>query len=215
MPAFAPTLHPRDPADNTRARVAVRTDGTSGFLFMNNYVRQLEMPARPGFQAAAKLPGDTQIIPAKPINILANSYFCWPFQLPLGAGTLRYSTAQLLTHLQTSTGEVVVFCNIPGIPSEFAFDRAHLSSILSSHATISWTSSAVRVNSLNPGMNSTIEVADDRGHKVTILLLPKEQAEQTTVLHTGKQDYLLMTRSSVLFDGSHFACAPRKQQTSR
>jgi beta-galactosidase len=50
MPAFAPTIHTRDAADTTAPRVAVRTNGTSGFIFVNNYVRQLPKPPPPQLQ---------------------------------------------------------------------------------------------------------------------------------------------------------------------
>jgi hypothetical protein len=51
-------------------------------------------------------------------------------------------------------------------------------------------------------MNSTIELTDRDGAKITILLLTQEQAEETTLLRIGREDHLILSASSVLFDGS-------------
>ena len=48
---------PTGPGDFSVPRVAARTFGNSGFLFVNNHVREYSMPARPNFQVTIKLPG--------------------------------------------------------------------------------------------------------------------------------------------------------------
>lgn len=55
MPPIPPAIQPKDPADMSVARAAVRSKDGRGFLLVNNYVRQSEMPARQDFQATVRL----------------------------------------------------------------------------------------------------------------------------------------------------------------
>jgi len=202
MAAFAPSRHTRDAADTSTPRVAARTDGSSGFVFVNNYVRQLAMPARPGFQVRVKLPTGELTIPAKPVDVPANSYFAWPFNLSLGDAKLKYSTAQLLTRLNTPNGRLVVFYAIPGIAPEFAIDAHSLRNLSASKARTTRTDNTIRIDGLTPGMNSTFELTDDHGAKTTVLLLTKDQAEQSTIFPIAGSEHLVLSASSLLFDGT-------------
>ena len=202
MPAYAPTPHTRNPADTSTARVAVRTDGHSGFVFVNNYVRQLSMPARPGFQVQVKLPTGTVAVPATPVDIPANTYFAWPFNLPLGTATLQWSTAQLLTRLDTPEGPLVVFSAIPGIPAQFALDPHTVKSITAIGGKTVRTPTAITVTDRNPGIDCKIKVTDTSGATTTLLILTRQMAEQTTLLHIGTEDHLALTPSTLLFDGT-------------
>jgi hypothetical protein len=201
MPAFAPAKRTRDAADTVTPRVAVRTDGRSGFVFVNNHVRQLAMPDRPGFQVRIKLPGGEMLLPEQPVTVPADRYFAWPFNLRLGAGILRYSTAQLFTQVDTPSGKLVVFFAIPGIEPEFSFESASLKELSAPAASVSHAGPSTLVSKLHPGENSTIQLTDRSGARVTLLLFSQPEAEDTAVLHIGSSDYLARTTSSVFFDG--------------
>ena len=203
MPAFSPTRHTRDAADTSTPRVAVRSNGTSGFLFVNNYVRQLPMPARPNFQVAVNLPTGNISVPSKPIDIPANTYFAWPFNLTLGRARLQYSTAQLLTRLDTPNGKLVVFFALPSIPAEFSFDSKSVESVTSSTGKTIRNNGSLTLSNPEPGMNSTITVTDTARAKTTLLLLTQQQAEQTGLIETPNGSHLALSSSTVFFDGTN------------
>lgn len=113
LQSYAPKLLPTGPADFAAPRVSVRTDGSSGFVFLNNYVRGYSMPPRSGTQITVKLTGSTIKIPATPIDIPAGAYFIWPFHLDLGVASLRYSTAQLFTRVRNGAEETWFFERFP------------------------------------------------------------------------------------------------------
>jgi hypothetical protein len=200
MPAFAPANHVRDAADTADPRVAVRTDGSAGFLFVDNYVRQLAMPAKPGFQTHIKLAGGELSIPAQPVTIPADTYFAWPFNLSFGQLRLKYATAQLLTQLETPAGKLVVFFAIPGIAPEFSFDAA--------------TSPQALIEPV-PGLDSTFQLADASGAKTTFLVLTEAEAEQAAVLQISGEEHLVLSASDVFFDGSaiHLRSTASPRQT--
>ena len=201
MAAFAPAMQPRDAADTTTPRIAVRSDGSSGFIFVNNYVRQLAMPARPGFQVKVRLAGGELRVPAKAIDVPANTYFVWPFQLALDRAKLRYSTAQLLTRLDVPGGKLVVFFAVPGVAPEFCFDATTLGSISAPGAVVLRSNGIVMVSKLEPGMNAKFELTDSADAKTTVLLLTQQQAEQTNLLRIANADHLALSASSLFFDG--------------
>ncbi len=109
--------------DSETLRWAVRSDGKSGFLFVNNYQRGLEMPAKEGAQFALTLPGEKEAVrfPEKGMTVPANGAFFIPFNMPVEGNTLRYATAQPVCQLKEGNKTTMVFAEIPGVPAEFAF----------------------------------------------------------------------------------------------
>lgn len=127
MPAYKPDLVPAGPEDLGPLRWSVRTDGKSGFLFANNYVRETAMPARPQVQFSVSLPGGrTAKLPGVPIDIPSGAYFAWPFGLDLGGVPLRYGTAQLMARVPGAAGESFVFVCIRGVRCELALEGQNL-----------------------------------------------------------------------------------------
>jgi beta-galactosidase len=201
MPAFAPARRPSDAADTTIPRVAVRTNGKSGFIFVNNYVRQLSTPARPGFQVQINLPGGQALVPAHPVDVPAGAYFVWPFNMAIGRAKLNSSTAQLLTRLDTPAGRLFIFFAIPGIAPEFSFDASTIRNLWAPHAAIQQSPGVTSVTRLTPGLNAAIEVTDSSGVNSKLLVLTQQQAEETTLFRVDGRDHLALSASSMFFDG--------------
>jgi hypothetical protein len=211
MPATVPTgtaqkTIEQAAADNSHARVAVRTDGASGFLFVNNYVRQLEMPARPGFQVSVQLAGGELRLPDRPVDLPANSYFFWPFNLALGSARLRSTTAQLLTRLDDSSPDgsqrsTLVFFALPGIEPEFCFDAATLRTLDAKGGHVEKLNGLWRVDHLQPGLETALHLTDSHGKPFTILLLTESQAEHTSVVRIHQRGVLALTDSDLFQDG--------------
>ena len=64
MPVRLPSVRPESGSDTRTLRWSVRSDGTTGFLFVNNYQRLQPMPAKEDVQFELQLTGDTLRIPA-------------------------------------------------------------------------------------------------------------------------------------------------------
>jgi len=206
MTAIGPAMHASGPIDaasanTSSARVAIRTDGARGFVFGNNYVRQLAMPERPAFQVRVKLPSGELQIPRHPIDVPAGAYFLWPFNLGMEDARLRYSTAQPLTEFDTKQlGHLFVFFCVPGILPEFSFDPATVKRIDAAGARISRTPSAWLVDQIKGGLNTTIRIIDASGKLSTVLLLTRDQAEHCAILRSGQRRLLALTNSDIFQD---------------
>ena len=205
MAAYPPDKTPKNAADASLARVMLRANGNRGFLFVNNCVRKLDMPERRAFQVSIKLPSGSVVLPRAPIDIPANSYFIWPLNLDLGAGTLQYSTAQLLTRLESNGETTYFFFAIPGLRAEFAFDAASIASVSASSGTVSRTENSIVVDNPEPGKQTVLQVAGKNGRKVRILLLSEAQAEQFWRVSCGDKSTVLLSRADVFAgaDGVH------------
>ena len=179
MTPYPPDKMPKDAADAGIARVMLRASGNRGFLFVNNYVRKLDMPQRHGFQVNIELPSGPIHLPSAPVDIPANSHFIWPVNLDLGGvGNLLYSTAQVLYRLDSNQERTYFFFAIPGLRPEFAFDPATVASVRATSGTVSRTDGSILVQDSQPGKESLLQVLGKNGRKSRIVLLTQAEAEQ-------------------------------------
>ncbi len=94
MDAVIPAGSPRDPEDTLTLRTAVRTDGKSGFLFINNYQRRRKMKKHENVCLCA---GDVRF---PPTDILPGEYLFFPFHMALGETELISAEATPLCRLR-------------------------------------------------------------------------------------------------------------------
>ena len=208
MNAFLPDQTPKNAADSDVLRSAVRTNGEGGFVFINNYVHNLSMPERKNVSFRIRLPKQTIQLPRKPVNIQPGAYLIWPFNLLMGAegsksqARLVYSTAQLVTKLDTSDSVYYVFFAIPGIAPEFAFDEKTIGKVTSNGATQISENGNLYVEGLKPGTSDAITISSDSGKAIRILLLSETQAEDLWQIQMNGGRHLLLSGADVFCDES-------------
>jgi beta-galactosidase len=200
MPSFAPDRVPSGPSDFSMARVAVRTNGTGGFLFFNNYVRYNSMPGRPHFQVSVDLPGGTLKIPEEPVNLPSGEYGIWPFGLTLGGLHLRYATAELFCRLADGSNLTYYFVATRDVPAQFVLEPGHGVEIETSGVQ-SPADGAVFVSHVEPSLAPVITAHGPGGVITRIVLLTQQQAEDAWKLNTGSQ-HLLLTHAQLFASGS-------------
>lgn len=201
MLPFPPDRLPAGPADASIPRAAVREKDGRGFLFVNNYVRKLPMPARQGFQAELELPGGILKVPSQPVTVPANSYFIWPFNLPMEGATLRYSTAQLVTRLNTGGQGTWVFFAVPGIAPEFVFDRRDTEGAEGRRATIRQNHGVIRIDGVEAGRNAIFRVTAKNGRAFRILVLTEAEAESLWKPNLGGRAHLALSPADLFWTG--------------
>ncbi len=202
MTTRAPAEVPSGPKDTSVVRVAARTNGEHGFVFLNNYVRGLTMPERKGFQVQLKLPDGVANVPEEPIDLPAGAYGIWPVNLLLRGVeaekgvTLRYSTAQLFKRVETGRQTYYFFFALPGVRAEFALDAGAKVSGVSGPVETTRSESGVTLRVRGAGA-SEAEVRLESG--VRLVLLPEAEAEQ--VWRGDDPSMLLVTKSDAFSDG--------------
>jgi hypothetical protein len=200
MTVHAPEVTPKSPDDFTAPRASVRSNGDSGFLFMNNAVRGYAMPTRAAMQFQIALPGGSILVPSHPVDIPSGAYFIWPFNLHIGGINLRYSTAQLFTRIQGAETETYYFDAVPGVAPEFEFDQAGIGSVRASSGETIKHSGIVSIRGITPGIGSAIDLVSAAGKNVRIVVLTHEEAEDAWKVKIGGVERLLITAQDFFAD---------------
>ncbi len=99
--------------DMETLRYGMRTDGESGFVFINHYQRLHQM------EDLYDVVIDTGIVKFPPIDVKGDISFFMPFNMDMGDDViLKYATAQPLCR----TGNNWLFVEIPGIEPQYVFE---------------------------------------------------------------------------------------------
>lgn len=197
MPVFAPEKIPSGPADFSVPRVAVRTNGRSGFLFFNNYVRTYPMPDWPRFQVKVELAGHAVMIPAKPVDLPSGDYGIWPFGLTIGCLHLRYATAELFTRTENGKAATYYFVATRGVPAQFVLERTP-GIRLTTRGQRTEHDSSIAVKGLSPSLLPIITATDGGGQTTRIVLLSQKQAEDAWKLDN---EHLLLAKAQFVAHG--------------
>lgn len=194
MPAILP-----DGGAEGGVRWAVRANGESGFLFVNNHERARSLPDREGVQFSVELPSGSLTLPSKPATLASGLSLIWPFNLDLGHGVrLQQATAQPICRIDHGDERTVFFAATPGVPAEFIFGDGTV------HRAVS------------PGREPALTVEGDGG-RVRVVLL--DEADSLN-LWKGKwqgRERVVLSRAGVVFDGNELrlrADAPEDLATS-
>lgn len=101
-------------ADDTNAlRYGMRTNGKSGFVFVNHYQRLTELA---DIENAVISAGNVEF---PPIDVKGEVSFFMPFNMKMGDSVLEYATAQPLC----KCGDTYFFAEIPNIKAEYKFSK--------------------------------------------------------------------------------------------
>jgi hypothetical protein len=208
MVVHPPAQIPAGPADFSVPRVAVRSLGDRGFLFVNNYVRGYEMPARNNFRVRVRLPSGDVTLPREPITIPSGAYFIWPIGIETSGVTLRYATAQLITTLERERESYVFFVAQDAIAPEFSLSL-HAGQSLEGAIPARDVADVKEKKAENereviihptPGTGIAFTVRSASGNPTHFVVLTQEQAERLTRLTLGGREVLIYSGAYVFSD---------------
>lgn len=102
--------------DTSSLRYGMRTDGKSGFVFVNHYQRLTCL------DDVENVVINTGNVVFPPIDVKGEVSFFMPFNLYMGKCILEYATAQPLCRL----GDTFFFAQIPSVSAEYKFDSGEI-----------------------------------------------------------------------------------------
>jgi hypothetical protein len=198
MTAFFPRAMPRGVDDVSTPRLALRSDGARGFVFINNYERNCMLPDHPDFRLSLDLPAGGLRLPREPMTLPGGIYTIWPVNLDVGGVTLQYATAEPICKL--GDPRLLVFFAWPGVDPEFAFRIGDGDTVVAPGAKISRVRGQAIVNGIVPGTRIAIRVAH-RGEKaVEILVLSRRQALDLWKADIAGRERLFLTPAGLCFE---------------
>ncbi|XVU22462.1 beta-galactosidase [Actinoplanes sp. CA-054009] len=117
MPSTLPAARPSGVEDSSTMRFALRSDGTSGFLFLAWHQPHVPLPTYRDAQFEVALTGESLIVPSSPVDIPPGTLARWP----LRHGPLDWATASALTVLPGDTPTLVLL-ETAGVPFSYSVD---------------------------------------------------------------------------------------------
>ena len=201
MPPAMPEQRPAGPDDAGTLRWAVRSDGASGFVFVNNYERRRGLPAKTNVQFAVKLPPGALTFPSQPVPVPADSRFIWPFNLDLGRGVrLAWATAQPVCTVDDGNTRTVFFAETPGGPAEFAFEKnGPPVKVFSGRSERE--GSYLRVRDSKPNLKPALRLQLAGGETVQIVLLDEASSLALWKGNWQGKDRVFLTKAGLVLDG--------------
>ena len=177
-------LTPTFPDFATGLRWAARSDGTSGFLFVNNYQRLATLPVHTDVRfTLAMTDNSTLEIPSansSALKIAPGVWFSWPFNLRVGPGgqsdevTVAWATAQLISTVKTGPkAMLVLLAETPGVAIEIGFVSAGVH-VTSPHGSIHPEGAYEVVRGLSGSFDVGASVTTSSGTRVDFVVVAAE-----------------------------------------
>jgi len=190
----------RTPATQGPLEWAVRSDGSSGYIFVSHYQRLSPQPPCQNVQFQIKLAGGDVTVPSQPVTVPDNSRFFWPLNLDLGGVKLISASAQPICQIEDRATRFSIFKQTTAVPAEFVFD-ATTATLDATTGKATTSNAQIRIDSLQPGLGEAIRLHAKDGKKHVILLL-----DEATSLNLWRGEWqgrqrLFLTRATLLLDG--------------
>jgi len=180
-------------------RWAVRGDGERGFLFANNHQPALAaLPAIEGVQFAVDFDEAAVVIPSAPFRLDSGTYFAWPLRQKLGTVEAVSATAQLVTAIDTSDGQVILLAASPGAPVELQLEGVDPEDIDGADVTVVGDL-VVAVPHEAPGMDCRVTVG-----ATTFVVLDPATAQSVWRGRIDGRDTVVVWHGSGWFDDHGF-----------
>ncbi|MGN9762438.1 beta-galactosidase [Streptomyces sp. SD31] len=202
MESVLPEQRPDGQHDRNTLRWAVRADGTSGFLFVNNHQPHEPLPDRPDTSFTVEFPGgaETLTLPSSPVTVPAGAYFCWPLRLDVAGVRLEWATAQPVCTVGPDGRSVLVLAATDGIAPELALDAGTVKSVSAPSGDVAEADGRILVTGLRPGTDALVEVETVDGRRVGLLVLDSATARTVYRGEAWGAERLVLCADGVVFD---------------
>ncbi|WLW50089.1 beta-galactosidase [Streptomyces sp. YU58] len=202
MDSVLPERRPAGQDDRETLRWAVRTDGVSGFLFVNNHQPHEPLPDHPDTVFTVEFPDGSEALtlPSAPVTVPSGSYFCWPLRLEVAGLRLEWATAQPVCTVDVDGRTVLVLAASDGIVPELALDAATVASVSVPSGDLTPVGGRVLVTGLRPGTDCLVEVDTADGGRVGLLVLDAATARTAYRGEAWGAERLVLSEAGVVFD---------------
>jgi len=207
MPAALPDQRPQGKNDFDTLRWSVRSDGESGFVFVNNYQRLQDMPPKKDVQFLIRLPAGPLLFPQNPVTIPSGACLLWPFHLDLGQGVrLLWATAQPLTAIDDGQVRTVFFAETEGVPAQFAFET-NSPPLEAVTGRLTRGEDATLLRDITPGAEVAARVRLADGRSLQLVVLDKNGSLALWKGNLRGRDRVFLTRAGLVLDGDNLRLA--------
>lgn len=159
-----------EPEDKESLRYAVRSDGASGFVFLNNFQDHDERIDQLIKGLDIKLTNETVSFPSFTLKKGVSAIL--PFNLQIGNALLKYATVQPLAIVEADSKPHYFFYVHDGIKPEYVFEKSAVKKVSSKKSE---KEGKIYITPV-VGLNGSFTVTDAKGKDIIITTLTREQA---------------------------------------
>ncbi|HTY88907.1 MAG TPA: beta-galactosidase [Candidatus Acidoferrum sp.] len=196
-----PEQRPDIKGDTNTLRWCVRSDGNSGFVFVNNYERLRYLPPKSDVQFTLRLSSGVMTFPENPVTVPAGACFFWPFNFDLGYGVkLLSATAQPMCAIDDGNTRTIFFAQTESVPTEFVFDKNVPIKLSSGKA--SRNGGKLIAEGIKPGTRAAVQIETKNGLLQIVLLSDADSLALWKGPWQGR-DRVFLTKSGLVLDGEN------------
>ncbi|MFI6369621.1 beta-galactosidase [Streptomyces sp. NPDC050546] len=204
MESVLPERLPAGQHDRDTLRWAVRTDGTSGFLFVTNHQPHEPLPDHPETTFRVDFPDAPSLtLPSAPVTVPSGAFFCWPLRLDVAGLRLEWASAQPVCTVEADGRTVLVLAATDGIAPELALDADTVASVAvpAGGGAVTPVDGRILVTGLRPGTDALVEVDAADGSQVGLLVLDAATARTAYRGVAWGAERLVLCGDGIVFDG--------------
>jgi beta-galactosidase len=190
-----PPENPIDPGDTDTLRYAVRDQNGSGFLFVNNHQRRMDMTEKSACRISIQSGQKTVEFPE--FSLSNGRFAILPYNFPLGYITLHCATVQPLCRISSEGADYIVFFAYPDISAKYLFDKQHVQSIRAHGAEITEEPEHFMARVDQASMESIITLQSKAGNTVHCVTLTREQADNAWKADVWGRERLIVSSAEV------------------
>lgn len=167
------------PNNRKALRYCVRTDGDSGFVFVNNFQDHAEMQALENVRFVLETAHGALTFPdTHPLTIQPDVSFLLPFHQSLQGANLVYATAQPLTCIETGDSVHYFYFAPEGLAPEFCFDATTCANVVGNVESCETRDARFYIRP-QCGPDTSFSLTAEGGARIVITTLTRTQAEHT------------------------------------
>ncbi|GGF90279.1 hypothetical protein GCM10010912_39280 [Paenibacillus albidus] len=187
------------PDDAHTLRYAVRTDGKSGFLFVNNYQDHIEMDTHEEVQFAVELAGETLRFPQKTsLTIRQKASLMFPFNFALDGLNLMYATAQPVTAVASEAAITYFFAMPEGVDGEFKLAGQEIISVDMDAGTAAVEADGAYSVVIPHDRSAMIRIARNGAKEVRIYAMNAQDASALWVMNNDGHTRILFSETPLV-----------------
>jgi hypothetical protein len=197
--AFFPQQMVKSYFHHDTVQVALRVHQNSGFIFLSNYQRFVDLKGVDKLQLQITNGASNKKIPLEPVKFAANSFAIWPYNLKINNANLYYATAQPLCVLKNANLKTFVF--FADGQAEFVFDKEHVKKIKTNLGTRQVSDG--KYYKVFIDCNQDFFDIVDKGNQTTrIMVLSRAKALMASKIKVDTNEFLLMSNANLTNNSS-------------
>jgi hypothetical protein len=198
MPAFIPHNHGKQ-SGTSALHWLVRSNGTSGYIFFNNYQYEHPLPAKHDVQFILHLPAGTLRVPERPMTIPAGSYGWLPVNLNCDGIHIRYATVEPICQIQSGNIRYYLFGSFKGIAPRIAITSAeHLHLTVEKSAMIHRSAQTIVIDVPHAGLKTAFNTVNAKGKQVKFIVLTPTEARHIWKIRIGHEKRAIISSNAVI-----------------